>query len=156
MIELSFFLDKSELNKDGLYDYYYKGYIFTIKGNDFAITGKKYDYNKYVSFLGSELLTILKKHIKEIKFIINDILKVGRIVFIHTGDIYYYWNYDIEDEQNWRLGLRNGKGNLFYHDDTLWYEGDFLEAKFHGMGNLYDRDGNLIFSGQFIEGNPVK
>ena len=45
-----------------------------------------------------------------------------------------------------------GKGSLYFEDETLEYEGGFAAGKYSGSGSLYDKDGTLIYEGSFETG----
>ncbi|MDD4576672.1 MAG: hypothetical protein PHI36_09615, partial [Bacteroidales bacterium] len=51
----------------------------------------------------------------------------------------------------WDKGLYVGNGRLSNMDGTF-YEGSFLDGKFHGEGNLFDKEGYLFYSGAFEKG----
>ena len=42
----------------------------------------------------------------------------------------------------WRNGLRNGKGIIYYNNNTIEYEGDFLNDQFSGSGKYIYKDGS--------------
>ena len=45
----------------------------------------------------------------------------------------------------------HGKGTLFYKDDNIKYEGDFIKDKFEGYGKYIFKNGNY-YIGQWLNG----
>ena len=45
----------------------------------------------------------------------------------------------------------HGKGALYYKNNTLLYEGDFVNGQFEGKGKLIDENGNY-YVGEFLNG----
>ena len=77
----------------------------------------------------------------------------------------------------WKNGLRNGKGKLYYNNGNLQYEGDFVNDKFEGNGKYISKNGkyyigewknglkdgkgkfyyqnkNLIYEGDWVKDKP--
>jgi hypothetical protein len=53
----------------------------------------------------------------------------------------------------WSHGVWHGFGKLFWANKVLWYEGAFVENKFHGRGRLYNGDGSLFAHREFVKEN---
>ena len=55
---------------------------------------------------------------------------------------------------NYIIYESNGIGKEYYgYDDTLIFEGEYLNDQRHGKGKEYDYNGKLIFEGNFLNGN---
>lgn len=46
----------------------------------------------------------------------------------------------------------HGKGETYYNDENLEYEGDMYHGLRHGKGYYYDPDGNCIYAGEWKKG----
>jgi hypothetical protein len=46
----------------------------------------------------------------------------------------------------------NGKGNLYFPDGQIEYEGQFYANLLHGRGVLYSESGYIIYHGEFVNG----
>ena len=48
---------------------------------------------------------------------------------------------------------KNGIWKEYYgEDDTLRFEGEYLNGQRHGKGKEYDGDGKLLFEGEYVNG----
>ena len=76
-------------------------------------------------------------------------------------------SYDITDEGKqiyigeFRNGLMNGYGKLYYHNKTtgeyeLEYIGYFKNNTFNGIGMCFHKNGNKFYEGHFSAVNPVE
>ena len=51
------------------------------------------------------------------------------------------------------INLKNGKGYLKeYKNNTLIFEGEYLNGRRHGKGKEYDEDGELLYEGNYLNG----
>ena len=48
-------------------------------------------------------------------------------------------------------GLRHGKGKIYYKNDNIAYDGDFVKRKFEGNGKYIYEDGSY-YIGQYLNG----
>ena len=61
-------------------------------------------------------------------------------------------NYKILSER-YIIFEENGKGKEYNkYNDTLLFEGEYLNGKRNGKGKEYDCNGNLIFEGEYLNG----
>ncbi|WP_426451280.1 hypothetical protein ACP26L_04020 [Paenibacillus sp. S-38] len=140
-VEVESFLDASEMNEEGYYDYYYSGYFISIKVDDKeVIDGTKYDDDEHI-ILNKNLneLTIQSKTIKKL---LKNLFSVKRFEY-YAKDYTYAWCMDNE-ELLWR-GTRVGNVRLYDIKNTLRYQGELNEwGEFHGKGKLFAKDGSLV------------
>ena len=65
----------------------------------------------------------------------------------------YYGNEDtLYYEGEYLNGERNGKGKEYFNKSNLVYEGEFSKGKRNGKGKEYDKEGNLVFEGEYLNG----
>jgi hypothetical protein len=141
-VEVEYFLDKSEMNDNGLYSYYYSGYHFTISQDGMELlSGQKYDDEEDM-WLYYDNLEQVSNALSEIKaFLFNE---YGIRRFKHSKDfkVFSYLCVSMEDEDHWDCDNMNCQVKVYYHNDVLRYEGRVNErAKLDGEVKVYTRDG---------------
>ena len=79
------------------------------------------------------------------------------IIFEKNGKGKEYNNYNdtLVFEGEYLNGKSNGKGKEYYYDGRLRFEGEYLNGKRNGKGKEYDRYGVLIFEGEYLNGNRI-
>ena len=171
---------------------YSEGEITKIEKNEFV-----FDTNKIQSSLGCPIL--LKNTTKVIGIVkqINKSKNFGNFIYPISNflnDIIIYnkdqyegefvndkyegkGKYNYEDGKyyigEWKNGLRNGRGILYYKNGNILYEGDFVNDKFEGNGKYiwedgsyyiglwknglcngkgteYNKNGEIVYEGDFI------
>ena len=51
---------------------------------------------------------------------------------------------------------KNGKGKEYNnYNDTLVFEGEYLNGKKNGKGKEYDDEGNIFFEGEYLNGKII-
>ena len=63
----------------------------------------------------------------------------------------YYGDDSLKFEGSYLNGERNGYGKEYYFGKLI-YEGEFLNGERNGKGKECDLEGNLIYEGEFIKG----
>ena len=76
------------------------------------------------------------------------------IIFDINGEGKEYSSYDdsLKFEGEYLNGKRNGKGKEYYHNGSLLFEVEYLNGKKNGKGKKYNYEGNLIFEGEYSNG----
>ena len=76
--------------------------------------------------------------------------KGNYIIYESNGIGKEYKGYDdtLIFEGEYLNGRRNGKGNEYYHDGLLYFEGEYLNDKRNGKGKEFDYKGNIIYEGE--------
>ena len=76
---------------------------------------------------------------------------IGKIVDgkMHGKGIMYYKNNSIMYDGDFVDNKFEGNGKFIY-DDGIYYIGQFVKGEKHGKGKLYDKNGNLIYEGDFM------
>lgn len=155
------FVDKSELNSEGRYDYYYSGYHFDISCNEVKVHGTKSDTQSYIWFEHVDLST-LQKHIKDYKEILTDIFDTRYYVYWYSIDncesVLFLWCKESIDEDayfykgNYKCGIHVCENRIHYSNDILRYAGRFdVDGKPSGVCKIYDRVGSLYYEGIYNE-----
>ena len=79
----------------------------------------------------------------------------GRLKFNGEYKFGLRWNGEGYDQKNNIVyQMKNGKGNVkeYNWDDTLIFEGEYLNGKKNGQAKEYEYDGKLIFEGNYVDG----
>ena len=84
----------------------------------------------------------INENINKIKICMNE-LKEGNGKYIFENGEYYIGE--------WLNYLGHGKGTLYYKDNKIKYEGDFIKGKFEGSGKYIWEDGNY-YIGEWLNG----
>ena len=66
----------------------------------------------------------------------------------------YYFTNGERHEGQFKSGLPNGQGKLYYSNGKLKYEGESKNGLFDGMGTYYFTSGN-VYNGLFKNGEKV-
>ena len=79
------------------------------------------------------------------------------IIYEKTGFGKEYNAYDdsLLFEGEYLNGERNGKGKEFSYDGILLFEGEYLNGQRNGKGKEYYRNGNLKFEGEYLNGKRL-
>ena len=111
--------------------------------------------------------------IKMVKSNMNKFLNYkfeGNVKYIYDDEQYYIGQF--------KNGLKDGKGTLYYKNGNIEYEGDFKKGKYdgegkyiyesgdyyiwqfkeglcHGKGKEYDKNGNIISEGEWNYDNKI-
>lgn len=72
-----------------------------------------------------------------------------------TGKGKLYVNQTLVYEGQFLNDSRSGYGVSYYDNGLKEYEGDFIGDKFQGMGTLYDYVGGVVYKGEFRDGLPL-
>ena len=83
------------------------------------------------------------------KFFSDRYIKFEKIV---KGKEYDKYNDSLVFEGEYLNGKRNGKGKEYYPNDKLKFEGEYLNGKRNGKGKEYYSDGTLKFEGEYLNG----
>ena len=75
-------------------------------------------------------------------------MKVNLLI-INLKGIWENGEYDIDQ---WKNGLRNGKGKDYYKNGNIEFEGDFINGKYEGNGKYIYENGNY-YIGQWKNGH---
>ena len=52
-------------------------------------------------------------------------------------------------------GKKNGKGKEFYNNGGIKFEGEYKNGERNGFGKEYNRDGSIKYVGEFLDGNYI-
>ena len=130
---------------------------------------KKYKIDYIGNNLELELEAIGKREILEL-----GLNEKNKLVYDEENNIITYQNGEYYIGQ-WLNGLKNGRGTIFYRDNNIKYEGDFVNNKFegkgrynwengeyyigqwsnglkNGRGTIFYRDNNIKYEGDFVNG----
>ena len=139
-----------ERNGDGKEYNLYNAKIFEGKYLDGKKNGKgiEYYYNGKVKFIG-EYLNGKKWNGKGYD-------RLGSLLFeLKDGKGYvkeYFNDESLIYEGEYLNGERNGKGKEYYKSDIIIYDGEYSNGKRHGKGKEYNVFNKLIFEGEYYFG----
>ena len=79
----------------------------------------------------------------------------GRYIIYESkgrGKEYNWYDDTLRYEGEYLNGKKNGKGKEYDYSGKLTFEGEYLNGKKRGKGKEYNYDDNLIFEGEYLEG----